>query len=364
MSDIKKTTLNAIHKALGARMVPFAGWEMPVQYSGVIDEHKAVRETAGLFDVSHMGEIDIQGPHALDFVQLVTTNDASRLEIGQAQYSLICYPTGCMVDDTIVYRMGDRHYMLCVNASNVEKDYSWLKEQLTGGHDAQVTNVSDNYAQIALQGPKAMAIINSLCGRDLTEIPYFSFDFAEIAGKELMVSRTGYTGEDGVELYLSPSEAPALWEAIMAAGKEEGIKPVGLGARDTLRLEMKYSLYGNDISADTTALEAKLGWVVKLDKTDFIGKDALLKQKGEGIGKKLSCFIVEGRGIPRHDYEIHIDGQKVGIVTSGTMSPSMGKGIAMGYIETEFDKAGQEVDIIIRDRAVAAKVVVPPFYKK
>jgi len=364
MPEIKKTTLNAIHKSLGARMVPFAGWEMPVQYSGVIDEHRAVREAAGLFDVSHMGEIDVKGPHALDFVQLVTTNDASRLEIGQAQYSLICYPTGGMVDDTIVYRMGDRHYMLCVNASNVEKDYNWLKEQLHGEHDAQVTNVSDSYAQIALQGPKAMGIINSLCGRDLREIPYFCFDFAEIAGTEMMVSRTGYTGEDGVELYLAPADAPRLWEAIMGAGKNEGVKPAGLGARDTLRLEMKYSLYGSDIDADTTALEAKLGWVVKFDKTDFIGKEALLRQKAEGIGKKLSCFVVEGRGIPRHDYEIHVDGRKVGKVTSGTMSPSIGIGIAMGYIEAEFDRAGQEVDIIIRDKAVAAKVVAAPFYKK
>lgn len=364
MSDIKKTTLNAIHKALGARMVPFAGWEMPVQYSGVIDEHKAVREAAGLFDVSHMGEIDVKGPHALDFVQFVTTNDASRLEIGQAQYSLICYPTGGMVDDTIVYRMGESHYMLCVNASNVEKDYDWIKSQIQDSHDVQVANVSDSYAQIALQGPKAMGIINSLCGRDLTEIPYFCFDFAEIAGTEMMVSRTGYTGEDGVELYLLPADAPALWNAIMDAGKGEGIKPVGLGARDTLRLEMKYSLYGNDIDADTTALEAKLGWVVKFDKADFIGKEALLKQKDEGIGKKLSCFVVEGRGIPRHDYEIHVAGRKVGNVTSGTMSPSTGMGIAMGYIEAEFDKAGQEVDIIIRNKAVAAKVVAPPFYKK
>ncbi len=345
-------------------MVPFAGWEMPVQYSGVIDEHRAVREAAGLFDVSHMGEIDVKGPHALDFVQLVTTNDASRLEIGQAQYSLICYPTGGMVDDTIVYRMGDQHYMLCVNASNVEKDYSWLKENLLDRHDAKVTNVSSNYAQIALQGPKAMAIINSLCGRDLREIPYFCFDFAEIAGTELMVSRTGYTGEDGVELYLPPDDAPRLWEAIMDAGKGEGLKPIGLGARDTLRLEMKYSLYGNDIYAETTALEAKLGWVVKFNKTDFIGKEALLKQNEEGVRKKLACFVVEGRGIPRHDYEIHINGRKIGIVTSGTMSPSVGVGIAMGYIETEFDKAGQEVDIIIRNKAVAARVVAPPFYKK
>jgi len=364
MTDIKKTTLNAVHKALGARMVPFAGWEMPVQYSGVIDEHRAVREAAGLFDVSHMGEIDIKGPHALDFVQLVTTNDASRLEIGQAQYSLICYPTGGIVDDTIVYRMGDYHYMLCVNASNAEKDYSWLKGQLSGGHDAQVTNVSDSYSQIALQGPKAMDIINSLCGRDLREIPGFCFDFAEIAGTEAMVSRTGYTGEDGVELYLAPDDAPRLWEAIMDAGRDEGIKPAGLGARDTLRLEMKYSLYGNDIDAGTTALEAKLDWVVKFDKADFIGREALLKQKDEGAAKKLSCFVVEGRGIPRHAYEIHIDGRKVGNVTSGTMSPSMGTGIAMGYIEAEFDKAGQEVDIIIRGKAVAAKVVAPPFYKK
>lgn len=364
MSELKKTPLYNIHKSLGARLVPFAGWEMPVQYSGVMDEHKAVRNAAGLFDVSHMGEIEINGPGALDFVQLVTTNDASRLSPGQAQYSLICYPEGGIVDDTIVYKINDNNYMLCVNASNKEKDLKWLQDQLAPNMNAELIDMSDHYALLALQGPKALEIMNAISGNGIESIGTFCFDFMTICGVKAMVSRTGYTGEDGFEIYIPTEKAEELWIALMKEGESLGIKPIGLGARDTLRLDMKYTLYGNDIDANTTPLEANLAWVVKFNKGDFIGRDVLLKQKEEGPGKKLVSLVMEGRGIPRPGYEIHNNGKKVGIVTSGTMSPSLGVGIAMGYLETGFHDVGSEVDIIIREKRVKAKVVKPPFYKK
>ncbi len=364
MSDLRKTPLHHIHRELGAKLVPFAGWEMPVQYSGVMDEHKAVRETAGIFDVSHMGQIDIEGPHALELVQLVTTNDASRLKKGQAQYSLICYPNGGIVDDTIVYKMDDDHYMLCVNASNVEKDFEWIREHDNPKLRTAVKNRSSNFALLAIQGPKAIAILKKLTDFDLESILYFNFEKITLGGAEVIASRTGYTGEDGFELYVSPEKAADLWQQIMKAGEPFGIKPIGLAARDTLRLEMKYALYGNDIDSETTPLEANLGWVVKLHKNDFIGRDAILKNREEGIRKKLVCLEVEGRGIPRHGYPIALNGREVGIVTSGTMSPSLSRGIAIGYVEAGFDKDGQEVDIIIRNKGVKAKVVRAPFYKK
>ena len=364
MSILRKTPLFDIHKSLGARIVPFAGWEMPVQYSGVIEEHKAVREAAGLFDVSHMGELEIKGKDALDFVQLVTTNDAAKLSKGEAQYSLICYPEGGIVDDTLVYRISDEKYMFCVNASNATKDFDWIKKQLKPGMDVEINDLSDSYALLALQGPKAVQILKSLIGDCAEEIKAFSFAFINLCGDNAMVSRTGYTGEDGFEIFIAPEKAAGLWTELMDKGEKFGIKPIGLGARDTLRLEMKYTLYGNDIDVHTTPLDANLGWVVKFDKKDFIGKDALCLQKKEGVKKKLVGLVVEGRGIPRPGYEICTGGKKVGHVTSGTMSPSLGIGIAMAYLEPEFCEAGTSVDIMIRDKAVMAKVVRPPFYKK
>ncbi|MDT8317043.1 MAG: glycine cleavage system aminomethyltransferase GcvT [bacterium] len=364
MSNLRKTPLLEIHKSLGARIVPFAGWEMPVQYSGVMDEHKAVREAAGLFDVSHMGEIEVKGEGALDFVQLITTNDASKLSSGEAQYSLICYPDGGIVDDTLVYKISDDKYMLCVNASNVSKDLNWIREQLKSGMDAEVRDLSDSYALLALQGPKASDILDLLTGGCASKIKTFSFGFITLFGENAMVSRTGYTGEDGFEIFIAPEKAAELWRALMEKGEQFGIKPIGLGARDTLRLEMKYTLYGNDIDAHTTPLDANLGWVVKFEKNNFIGKDVLCRQKEEGTKKKLISLAVEGRGIPRPGYEICKEGKKVGRVTSGTMSPSLGIGIAMAYLEPDICEPGTTVDIMIRDKAVMAKVVRAPFYKK
>ena len=364
MSELKHTPLHDTHQSLNAKMVPFGGWHMPVQYSGILDEHKTVREAAGLFDVSHMGEIDIKGDNALEFVQKITTNDASRLHVGQAQYSILCYPDGGIVDDILVYKLSETRYMLCVNASNAEKDFDWIKNQCSADLPVELNNASKDYAQLAIQGPKAVAILNSIAGEDLNSIKPFCFEFAAIDGTVAMVSRTGYTGEDGFEIFVSPDKAVELWDAIMAAGQPEGLKPIGLGARDTLRLEMKYPLYGNDISKETTPLEANLAWVVKLDKKEFIGKEALLRQKENGIDKKLICLKVDGREIPRPGYEVSSDNKIVGSVTSGTKSPSIGKGIAMAYVEKGLDKEGQELDIIIRGKKVVAKVVKPPFYKK
>jgi len=364
MSELKKTPLYEIHKSLGARLVPFAGWEMPVQYSGVMDEHKAVREAAGLFDVSHMGEIEIKGSQALDFVQKITTNDASLLSTKQAQYSLICYPDGGIVDDTIVYKFSDEHYMLCVNASNAEKDYQWLCEQHDGTFDIQLKDISNQYALIALQGPKASMILGALHGTNIPSIKSFHFDFVTLSNVETIVSKTGYTGEDGFEIYIEPGKAAGLWEAIMEAGDPYGLKPAGLGARDTLRLEMKYTLYGNDIDATTSPFEANLGWVVKLDKGDFIGREALQRQKEKGIKRKLVCIEVTGKGIPRQGYEIYSEDKPVGLVTSGTMSPSLGIGVAIGYVDSEHALAGKEVNIMVRGKAIKGLIIPPPFYKK
>lgn len=367
MPELKKTPLYEIHQALGAKIVPFAGWEMPVQYSGVIAEHRAVRKAAGLFDVSHMGQIDLRGRHAIDSVQRITTNDASCLQTGEAQYSIICYPNGGIVDDTIVYKLADGHFMLCVNASNTEKDFKWIKDQLLPDDEVEITDVSSHYALIAIQGPKTPAILKGITNGapgTINTIGTFCFKNITVSGIQVMASRAGYTGEDGFELYTPPAKAADLWKAIMEAGEGFGLKPAGLGARDTLRLEMKYSLYGNDIDANTTPLEANLGWVVKLDKGDFIGRESLLKQKETGIKRKLVCLEMEERGIPRHGYEVTNGGRKVGHVTSGTMSPTLGIGIAMAYIDTTIIKEGRKVDIVIRNKGVKAKIVKPPFYKK
>ena len=367
MENVKKTPLYNRHKLLGAKMAPFAGWYMPVRYSGGLEEHKAVRRKAGIFDVSHMGEIEIKGLSALDIVQMVTTNDASALIDGQAQYSIICNESGGIVDDILTYRIGSDSFMLCVNASNIEKDFAWIKakaRQIRDYADTEIINSSDNYSQLAVQGPEAVNILNRLTDFDLQSIPSFHFKFVTICGVEALFSRTGYTGEDGFEIYLSPENVERVWDAVIDGGKPFGLQPIGLAARDTLRLEMKYSLYGNDLDDSTTPYEADLGWVVKPDGKDFIGKKALLKQRDGGIKRKLACFEILGKGIARQGYDIQIDEKPVGTITSGTISPTLGVGIGMGYIQSDFAGEGQEVDIIVRSKKVKARVVKPPFIKK
>lgn len=357
---LKKTPLNEIHRALGAKLVDFAGWEMPVQYSGVIEEHLAVRSSCGLFDVSHMGEIEVWGPDAWDFVQKVTTNDIERAVDGQCQYTLLCYPDGGVVDDTIVYRFNDERFLFCVNASNTDKAYEWLVTQKA--EDVTIENVSANYAQIALQGPKSVDALRGLLDIDPSEIKHFHFHIGVVADSEAIISRTGYTGEDGFEIYIDPTDAPAVWNAIMESGKNYGILPIGLGARDTLRLEMGYPLYGHELSKEITPIEAGLKKYVRFDKVEFIGMDVLKKQAEGGTAKTLVAFRMKDPGIPRADYEIYSGGKKAGWVSSGTSSPSLKTGIGMGFVETT--KKAPLLEIMIRDRAAKATVVGLPFYKK
>lgn len=363
MADgLKRTPLYGEHMAAGAKLVPFAGYEMPVQYrTGIIAEHQAVRTHAGLFDVSHMGELEIRGPQALDLVQYVTTNDASRLAIGQAQYGVICHEDGGCIDDCITYRFDD-NYMIVVNASNRAKDRDWIAHH-ADKLDVDVTDKSDEVALIALQGPRAQKILSGLTKFPLDDIKYYHFGMGDVSGVSAVISRTGYTGEDGFELYIAASDAVRVWRNIMAAGAAEGIIPSGLGARDSLRLEMGYALYGNDIDDRHTPLEAGLGWVVKLDKEDFLGKDALVKQKQEGVRQRLAGFMLKERGFPRHGYEVRVDGEPAGEVTSGTVSPTLEQGIGLAYVPAEASKAGSTLQIMVRDKSVPAEVVRAPFYK-
>jgi len=363
---LKKTPLNAIHKQAGARMVDFGGWEMPVQYRGVIEEHLAVRNAAGLFDVSHMGEIKVSGPGALAFIQELATNDASTLENGQVQYSALCYPHGGVVDDVTLYRFDAEHYLFCVNASNTDKDFAWMEEVLADGDFSGVSlhNVSDDFAQLALQGPAAETILAQLTDRALADIGYYRFYEGLVAGVPTLISRTGYTGEDGFELYFAPDAAESLWNALMDAGSDDGLVPVGLGARDTLRLEMKYALYGHELSTEITPLEAGLGWITKLDKPSFVGREALLKMKAAGVPRRLVGFAMTEPGIPRADYPVFAEGRQVGVVTSGTMSPSLRVGIGLALVETACAAIGTPLQIGIRNRRVGAKVEKTPFVKK
>ncbi len=340
----------------------FAGWEMPVQYSGVIEEHLAVRSSCGLFDVSHMGEVEISGDRALELVQFLTTNDVERIVDGQCQYTLICYPGGGVVDDCIVYRFDKKRFLICVNASNEEKDFEWMRKNSNGLCD--VRNVSDNYAEIAIQGPLSADILRPLLNVDPAGIERFHFKIVRIKGHQAIVSRTGYTGEDGFEIYLEPGGAVEVWNAIMDSGRKYGIMPVGLGARDTLRLEMGYSLYGHELSENITPLEAGLKRYVRLDKPKFIGKDALVKQASAGVTKTLVGLKMTDPGIPRADYEIFSNGRKAGCVTSGTSSPSLRCGIAMGFVEPRLKETGTGLDVMIRGRAAGASVTKLPFYRK
>ncbi|APF19224.1 Aminomethyltransferase [Caldithrix abyssi DSM 13497] len=356
--ELKKTALHDIHVKLGARMVEFAGFHMPIQYHSIREEHIRVRKTVGVFDVSHMGEIIISGPKALEMVQKITINDAAKLEIGQVQYSAMCYPDGGIVDDLLVYRFAD-HYMLVVNASNKDKDYQWiLKNKID---DCQVIDQSDAFTQLAVQGKKAEETLQKLTDVNLAAIKFYWFVEGKLADVPMIISRTGYTGEPGFELYFANEYAEKVWNAVMEAGKEFDIEPIGLGARDSLRLEKKMCLYGNDIDETTNPIEAGLGWITKLDKGDFIGREALLKIKEEGPKRKLVAIVLEGQGFPRHGYKIFKDGNEIGHVTSGTVSPILNKGIAMGYVAKEFARVGTELEIEIRAKKVPAIIIKPPF---
>ena len=363
-ATLKKTPLNARHRALGARMVDFGGWDMPVEYSGIVDEHLAVRSRAGLFDVSHMGEIEIAGSDALKAVQQITSNDASRLSRNQAQYSALTTPEGTFVDDVLTYRLADDHFMMVVNASNVSKAFSWIARQIKDVGDAVAVNTSSRYALIALQGPAARGVLQPLTGVNLSEIKYYWFTTGEIAGVRGTISRTGYTGEDGFEVFVPPAAAEAVWDAMLQAGKSAGVVPAGLGARDTLRLEAAMRLYGNDIDETTTVLEADLGWIVGWKKESFIGAEPLRQQKQAGVRRKLIGFEVLDRAIARHGYDAYVNGDKVGVVTSGTQTPYLKKAIGMAYLPIEHTAAGSEFDIDIRGRRVRARVVPMPFYKR
>lgn len=359
---MNKTALHDTHVALGAKMVPYAGYEMPVQYAGVNEEHQAVREKLGVFDVSHMGEFYVRGPKALELIQKISSNDASKLTPGKIQYAYMPNNDGGVVDDLLVYCMSEDEYMLVVNASNMEKDWAWIQKHNTIG--AELENASEQISLLAVQGPKATEALQSLTDVDLNEIKFYNFKVDKLAGIDsVLISATGYTGSGGFELYVPNKDAKALWDAVMKAGEPFGIQPAGLAARDTLRLEMGFCLYGNDIDETTSPLEAGLGWTTKFTK-DFINSEALKREKEEGISQKLVGFELLDRGIPRKDYEIaNENGEIVGRVTSGTMSPSLKKAIGMGYVPKEMAVEGTEIKIAVRSKMLSARVVKTPFYK-
>lgn len=360
---MKRTTFFNIHKNLGAKLVEFAGFEMPIQYSSIIAEHKAVRYSVGVFDVSHMGEVFVKGEKALDFVQHITVNDASKLFSGRVQYSAMCYDDGGIVDDLLVYRIADDEFMLVVNASNIEKDFAWMQKNNKFG--VELSNQSDEYSLLAVQGPNALKTLQKLTDTQIN-LEYYHFTKLNLAGIDMIFSRTGYTGELGYELYFKGNEKVAedLWNKIFEEGKEFDIQPVGLGARDSLRLEMGYCLYGNDIDQTTNPLEAGLGWITKLSKPNFIGKDVLIKVKENGLSRKLVAITSDERTFPRHGYELSANNKKIGTVTSGTVSPILEKPIALGYVETQFAEIGSEINFLIRGKEVPAKVVKLPFVKR
>lgn len=359
--ETKQIPLNDLHEKLGGKMVPFAGYNMPVRYSSDKEEHVTVREGVGVFDVSHMGEFMVRGPQALDLIQRVTSNDASKIINGQAQYSCLPNDKGGIVDDLLVYRFSEEKYMLVVNASNIEKDWNWIKSQ--DQWEVDMEDVSDDLVLLAVQGPKAVETLQKLTEVNLSEVKFYHFKAAFLAGYEMIISATGYTGSGGFELYINKEDAEDVWNKIFEAGEEFGIKPIGLGARDTLRLEKGFCLYGNDITDETSPLEAGLGWVTKFTK-DFVNSKSLKAQKEAGVQRKLVGFEMIERGIPRHDYELaDLDGNIIGKVTSGTMSPSLNIGIGMGYVTLAHSKPDTEINVIIRDKKVRAKVVRPPFLK-
>lgn len=363
MAEPKRTPLYEEHQAAKAKLINFGEWKMPVQYAGVIEEHHAVRTKAGLFDVSHMGEIDVRGKEALAFVQKLITNDTSKLEDGQILYSPMCYPNGGIVDDLLVYRYDTEHFFIVVNASNTDKDYAWMLEQAKN-FDVFVENVSDQFAQLALQGPLAEIILQRITKVNLSQIKYYGFTHGEIDGVLCLISRTGYTGEDGFEIYLSPVYGPQLWRKILAIGTPEGVQPIGLGARDTLRFEASLPLYGNELSADISPFEAGLGSFVKLDKVEFIGRGALLAQKEQGVPRKLVGLEMIGRGIARSHYLLQKNGEEIGFVTSGSFSPTLNKNIALGLIRADLAVQGGVLEVLVRGKTVQAKIIPTLFYKR
>lgn len=357
----RKTPLYDRHSALGARIEPFAGYLMPIQYSGIMAEHMAVRKKAGLFDLSHMGEFMVEGSGALDFLDMLLTNNAD-VEPGKAYYSTMCYPDGGIVDDLIVYRLSESEYLMVVNAANLDKDWAWVSSHARGC-DVRITNRSDETALVAIQGPEAQKIASKFTDTDLDSIPYYAHRSGTVAGRRAIIARTGYTGEDGFEFYVSSGDATAVWDAVMDDSASSGIVPVGLGARDTLRLEVGYVLYGNDIDHTTTPLEAKLGWVVKLASgKDFIGREVLARQKEEGTARSLVGLRVEGRGVIRHGTDLYSGESRVGVVTSGTMAPALGVSVGLGYVEKALAKTGTPLEAEIRGSRVPVKVVKIPFY--
>jgi aminomethyltransferase len=363
-APLKKTPLHARHRASGAKMVPFGGWDMPLEYSGIADEHMAVRTRAGLFDVSHMGEIEIAGTDALAAVQRISSNDASVLQTGQAQYSGLLTPRGTFVDDVLVYRLAPQHFLIVVNAGNIEADYAWIQEQIQTAGDVVAVNASSRYALLAVQGPAALDVLQSLTAIDLRAMKYYWFAHGEVANIRATVSRTGYTGEDGFEVFVPPQSADRVWLAILEAGRGVDLIPAGLGARDTLRLEASMRLSGQDIDDKTTALEAGMGWIVGWKKDDFIGAAALREQKARGVSRRLAGFEVLDRGIARTGHEVLVSGQRCGIVTSGTQTPFLKKAIGMAYVPIEHAADGTDLEIDIRGRLVPARVVPMPFYKR
>ncbi len=360
---MKKIALNDTHEALGAKMLEFAGYNMPVQYAGVNEEHLCVREGVGIFDVSHMGEFLVSGPRALDLIQKVCSNDAAVLEVGKVQYSCLPNGKGGIVDDLLVYRLEEEQYCLVVNASNIQKDWEWISSQNDMG--AEIKDISDNMSLFAVQGPKAVELIQSLTDSDVASMKYYTSKYIGMKGaSRVLISATGYTGAGGFEIYVPNSGAQPVWDAIMEAGKDYGLQPIGLAARDTLRLEMGFCLYGNDIDDSTSPIEAGLGWITKFSK-DFIDKDVLVAQKAAGTERRLIGFIMEERGIPRKDYPIlSADGERIGHVTSGTMSPMLKQGIGMGYVKSDFKRPDTEIAVEIRGKQVRAKIVRPPFISK
>ena len=361
-TPLQRTPLYEAHVKAGARMVPFGGWEMPVQYAGIIEEHRAVRNAVGLFDVSHMGEFELTGPHALDALQRLTTNDVAALAVGQVQYSLLCYPRGTIVDDLTVYRLADDRFMLTVNAANIDKDWAHVNQYTGQGQGARWKNVSADTGLIAVQGPRAEALVCRLAAEDVAKIGYYRFARGVVAGIDALISRTGYTGEDGFELYAPAAATARLWAALLEAGRDDGAQPIGLGARDTLRLEMKYALYGNDIDDTTNALEAGLGWVVKPAKGEFIGREALEKVRREGVRRRLVGIEMVDKAVARHGYPVLKDGRRVGVVTSGSYGPSVDRYIAMAYVETALAAVGTALAVEVRGQAKAARVVRTPFH--
>ncbi len=359
----RRTPLYEAHVAAGARIVEFAGWDLPVQYAGVVQEHQAVRERAGLFDVSHMGEVSVRGPEALALLQRITCNDVARLSPGRAQYTALTTPAGTFVDDLLIYRLSDDDFLLVVNASNTAKDFAWIAERARGA-DAEARDVSAEWAQLAVQGPRSLAIVQPLTDRPLGDLKYYAFVRARVVEIPCIVSRTGYTGEDGFEIYAPAEAGPRVWNGIRKSGQTHGLEPIGLGARDTLRLEAKMALYGNDIDETTTVFEADLGWIVKLEKGAFVGRDALERQKREGVRRKLVGFEMPGRPVPRHGFPALRNGQVVGHVTSGSFAPHLRRNIGLAYLPEGSFEPGTAFEVEIRGRLEPAVVVPTPFYRR